>query len=207
MNKTSYPERPRQQNVQESIYDTMSNKKHVINLNVLGRFSKDRALIVLPIFIVVLLIVITYTRNAVWIHDVDLWQDVVHKSPANGRGYNNLLHALQVLGNELKEAGRREEAVPIYEHAVELDPNNPDTLYDLALIYESVGRYKDALLLYQETLVLDPSRLLAKRNLAMIYYQLGLVDRSRLEYESIIQMFPNSGEAKFARKMLQTIAP
>jgi hypothetical protein len=72
MNKTSYPERPRQQNVQESLYDTKSNKKHVINLNVLGRFSKDRALLILYIFIVVLLTVITYTRNAIWKHDVDL---------------------------------------------------------------------------------------------------------------------------------------
>ncbi len=140
----------------------------------------------------------SWKRNAVYIDEPTLWGDTAAKSPYKSRVHNNL-------GSGLLNHGRIKEAIPEYEYALKLDPQNVDSLYGLAIACDKVGRRADALLLYQKTLAMDPGRLPARRNLAMIYYESGLIDQSRREYQSIIQDFPNSEEAAFAGKMLDLI--
>jgi tetratricopeptide (TPR) repeat protein len=139
-----------------------------------------------------------WKRNVIYIDEPTLWGDTAAKSPNKSRIHNNL-------GSGLLNSGRIKEAIPEYEYAIHLDPLNTDALYGLAIAYDSIGGRHDAILLYQQTLALAPGRLPAKRNLAMLYYESGLIDQSRREYESIIQNFPNSEEAAFARKMLELI--
>ena len=155
-----------------------------------------RFLISIPLL--VLLCTASWVRNALYVDEPTIWRDVITKTPNKSRVYNNL-------GAGLLNTGKLPEAAIAYERAILLDPRNTDAVYGLAVAYYGMGRNREALSLYERTLALDPGRRAAKRNVAMMYYESGQRDKARREYESIIQMFPYSEEAVFARKMLLMI--
>lgn len=63
------------------------------------------------------LVFATHRRNEVYKSEVRFWTDVVDKSPANARGWNNL-------GLALAGEGRNKEAAAAYERAIALAPDD-----------------------------------------------------------------------------------
>jgi protein O-mannosyl-transferase len=72
--------------------------------------------------------VATYQRNHVWGDSIRLWQDVVEKSPNNGRANNNL-------GVALEAVGRRPDAFKALSRAISVDPDYYRSYYNLADLY------------------------------------------------------------------------
>ena len=59
---------------------------------------------------------LTWQRAGVWQNGFTLWQDVLHKTPANHI-------AMTSLGDTFRETGNRDEALRLYRQALELNPD------------------------------------------------------------------------------------
>jgi protein O-mannosyl-transferase len=71
-------------------------------------------------------------RAEVWRDDLSLWQDVVAKTPRSSL-------ALIGLGVSLSDAGRRDEALPVYLKALAIDPYHPLALNNVGVLYNLRG--------------------------------------------------------------------
>jgi len=65
---------------------------------------------------------------------------------------------LATLGTALLSAGRREEAIQVFDKAVQLAPNDADHWRNLGLALAEVGRAGEAILSFLQALQLDPRR-------------------------------------------------
>jgi len=137
----------------------------------------------------------SWLRASLYENEVTLWGDTASKSPDKARPHNN--H-----GHGLKEAHNLEGAQQEFERAIELMPDYPDALNNLATIYNGIGRRDEAVMLLQKSLALEPDHLPAKFNMAMYLYESGRFDDSLREYLSIIDTGPLTKEAVFARQMI-----
>ncbi len=145
--------------------------------------------------LLILMSVITWNRNSLYKTPLLLWQDTVKKSPNKARPHNNL-------GYVLKNLGDIDGAQHQFELSNQLIPDDPNVLNNLATIYSSRGRKAEAVKLLQKALVYEPMHKDARYNLALLYYQLGLVEEAKQECLLIIQYWPISNEAIFARQLL-----
>jgi len=137
----------------------------------------------------------TGMRSAVYIDEVTFWRDAALKSPAKAR-------PLTMLGYQSQKAGDDEAAKRYFERAVELQPDYPEALNDLAVIYGKSSKRDKALELLQRAVRSAPHSLTFRSNLAMMYYSNGMFDESAHEYTIIIASEPRSPEAAFAQQML-----
>ena len=74
----------------------------------------------------------TVHRNEIFQNLLTLWQDVVQKYPASFRAHNNF-------GYELHRVGRNVEAVEHYRAAIQLNPRDPQTPYNLYFAHANLG--------------------------------------------------------------------
>jgi len=141
----------------------------------LGGRTRQGAYAVAFIVVPAALLTATVARNNVWSSGIALWGDVVAKSPANLRAYNNL-------GNEYWRAGLREEAIRAYESGIRAGSSGRAPLhlselhYNLALEYADMGRIDEAALHYGEAAAINPGNSDALNNLGIIH-----MDRGELE--------------------------
>ncbi|MFQ5605153.1 MAG: tetratricopeptide repeat protein [bacterium] len=96
----------------------------------------------------------------------------------------------RALGILLVQLDRRQEALPVYEKLVELEPDDIEALIVLANLYMFVGEEEASLTVQERALVLDPQN-------TKLLYSLGEAYYKRHEFEKAI--------AKF--KQLLTITP
>jgi tetratricopeptide (TPR) repeat protein len=85
---------------------------------------------------------------------------------------------LLTLGTTLWQSGRREEALKVFEKAVQLRPENADLWKKLGDMLVEAGRPADALLSFQQALKLDPHRWDVLQNCAIILHRLGRLEES-----------------------------
>jgi tetratricopeptide (TPR) repeat protein len=62
------------------------------------------------------------------------------------------------LGHALKEAGRRSEALLVYNEARQLKPNDPDLLLNMGHLYKLLGDTQEAIACYRRSAELDHNR-------------------------------------------------
>ena len=83
---------------------------------------------------------------------------------------NNGIAALE-LGRALATDGNDEEAVPLFQAALEQMPTNGDAPYQLALALQRMNRTRDAIPLFERALAADPGSAAVLMNLGMAYCQ------------------------------------
>jgi tetratricopeptide (TPR) repeat protein len=92
--------------------------------------------------VVILLSLLTYTRNAVWQDEVTLWQDVTKKAPLNYIAHGNLAQALF-------KKGQYNEAMDSVKKALDLPQCEKNTrinyLMFLAVLYQEKGELYEVL--------------------------------------------------------------
>lgn len=142
-----------------------------------------------------LLTALSFFRSAVYENEITLYTDIVGKSPNKARPYNNL-------GDALKKAGMRDDAMRNFEMAIAIKPDYADALNNLATIYKDLGQREQALAIVKQALELDPRHLQARFNLALYYYEAGLWDDAEREFRMLSEIDPASKEAVFGMKML-----
>jgi adenylate cyclase len=93
----------------------------------------------------------------------------------------------------LNISGRYEEAIPVIEKALRLNPLTPHFgLYNVAgRAYYLVGRYEDALRMNKKILSLNPTNFFGHRGLVLSYAAMGRWDEARAAALNLLRIHPN----------------
>jgi Flp pilus assembly protein TadD len=122
---------------------------------------------------------LTIRRNEVYRGDVAIWSDVVAQRPHNTRALSNL-------GTVLVAHGRVDEALALYDQALQLDPGNSDAQFNLGLTLAGRNDLDGALVHLNEAVRLVPHSALAQCDLGVVLTQKGdLVGASKHLSESL----------------------
>lgn len=187
---------------------------------------KQRAMIEAPVLII--LMVLTYQRSAVWGSPLALWQDAAAKSPHKVRPHFQLAYAYY-------EQNQCPQAAENYEIASRLAPPDYTLLYDWSQALDCAGRPDEAVARLRDALKIEPSAqawerigtIYGKRNrvdeaLAALdeaqkidpKYQVTYVTRGKVyetqrnlaaaaqQYQRAIDLDPSSEAAQIARQAL-----
>ncbi|MCX7794755.1 MAG: tetratricopeptide repeat protein [Thermodesulfovibrionales bacterium] len=167
------------------------------------RSLKDRVLnekikITLVLLVVLLMAMLTYHRNSIWIDEISLWKDTVKKSPSNQRAFFNLSVAC-------RKAGDIECALSASRRALEIYPE-PVAFMNLANVLQVTGRDDEAELLYEEAIKRAESESVTqemkKVTYKFSYYELGNINfkrgdlkRAEYYYRKVIEIEPEYSPA------------
>lgn len=178
--------------------------------------------LVLGIFVLIILAVVTYQRNAVWLDPVTLWADTLNNRPNNPRAHNNLGQALEKqeriweaarhyqkalklrpgyaevhlnLGLVLAKAGRIEQAAEHFEYTVKLRPGMAKAHYNLGLARQARGRHQEAIDHYRRALLADPDMVDARLNLAGALAQTNRPQKAIEQLNKILDQNPDHFDA------------
>ena len=132
-----------------------------------------------------------------------LTDSVTRAGDTLGPDHPSTLASRNNLAGAYRDAGRLDDAIPLYEQILEdstriLGPDHPDTLIsrnNLASAYQDAGRLDDAIALFEQTLqdstrVLGPEHpdtLLSRNNLAYTYQAAGRLDEAIALYEQTLE--------------------
>jgi tetratricopeptide (TPR) repeat protein len=94
---------------------------------------------------------------------------------------------LSNLGISLKQSGRLDEALQVFDKAIQLKPDDPQAWLRLANVLVGLGRKAEALLTYQRVLQLDPRQWDAA-------YQCGLLLHEAERFEEALSCFTRCDE-------------
>jgi len=75
-----------------------------------------------------------------------------------------------LLGNIYFDGGKFQQAVPLYDEALQLDPSNTDVLVDLGICQRNLGRFDKAIEYFDRALALDPKKKQALYNRVVVYH-------------------------------------
>jgi adenylate cyclase len=105
------------------------------------------------------------------------------------------------LGIALYTVDRAEEAIPLLEKAIRLNPF-AYTWYFLHLgnAYQSLGRYDEAIAAYQKALRLSPNNLFAHLGVTATYSQLGRDKEASAHVKEILRISPDFSLDRYAEK-------
>jgi DNA-directed RNA polymerase subunit alpha len=94
------------------------------------------------------------------------------------------------------KGGNPQEAIKLYERAVEVDPNHTGALFGLALENERHGNDEMALELYQRSIARFPVHYGSLLNLGILYEDRQQYERARQCYQRILEVFPNDNRVR-----------
>lgn len=92
------------------------------------------------------------------------------------------------------------EAIALYERAVQVDRNNPGALFGLALETERRGNDEDALELYKRAAAQFPTNLGTLINLGLLYEDLGQYEQAIVCFHRVLDQQPNHPRARLFLK-------
>lgn len=103
----------------------------------------------------------------------------------------------------LTYAGRPDEAVPLFEKAIRLNPLAPAAYYlSQGTALRETGRLKEAAASYRKAVVRSPSCFRARADLAAVYSMMGRDDEARAEAEEALRLNPGFSLKEYARRSM-----
>ena len=143
---------------------------------------------ILAVGLLTVLAVLTWRQQLIYHDEESLWRDVISKNPRASIAYNNL-------GNLRLERGNAQEAVALFESALEITPDAYDTHYNLGLARQSQGRLEDAIVQYQRSLQIKADNATAHNNLGVVLRQRGRPDQAIDHYRRAVRIDGDFAEA------------
>jgi tetratricopeptide (TPR) repeat protein len=99
----------------------------------------------------------------------------------------------KMLGNTLRGLGRTDEAIAAYNRVLELDPNDGQTLNDLAYVYADLGDLDRALEYVERYASVLPGDANPLDTTAEMYFRMGRLDDAVAKYEQALAVKPDFG--------------
>ena len=132
------------------------------------------------------------TLTADYRNETALWTSVVRKNPGSSV-------AAAQLGAQYELANKFDDAIPLYEKAVMLDPKDIIPYYNLGNVYMQKGDTERAIRMYNKALELDPPRTRLPdihNNLGISYSAIGKHQLAMVQYGKAIKIDPGYENAK-----------
>jgi tetratricopeptide (TPR) repeat protein len=108
---------------------------------------------------------------------------------------------LTSLGTTLLDQGRREEALQVFDKAVQLRPEDADLWKNLGNVLIEAGRSADAILAFQQALKLDPRHWEAADKLALLLYSAQRLEEAVACYALCGELRPDDFSAVYMRAL------
>jgi adenylate cyclase len=105
-------------------------------------------------------------------------------------------------GLSLTFAGKPEEAIPLFQKAIRLNPFGPSWyFFNLGNAFGNTGRFEDAVSAYKKALQRSPDNLLAHVLLAITYSKMGREKEARAEAAEVLRINPKFSLDYFAKTL------
>lgn len=143
-----------------------------------------------PIIIIILFSIKTFTQNKYWHDEITLYGKMVSDAPASALARNNL-------GVAFLETGLPLKALPEFEEAVRLDPAYGFAFFNLGNTYQTLGIFDKAIFYLQKAIGINPSDSRAYNSLGVIYKKLGRYQESLYEFNQAIAANSRNYEAHY----------
>lgn len=117
--------------------------------------------------------------------------------------------AWTALGNLYFDAGRSDEAIHAYTHALQISPDNPDVLSDLGIMYRELGQPELALDCFRKASALDPAHQNSVFNQGVVlYFDLNRRSEAMEKWRSLLRINPDAlaPDGKRLADMLERLA-
>ncbi|MBX2861190.1 MAG: tetratricopeptide repeat protein [Vampirovibrio sp.] len=98
-------------------------------------------------------------------------------------------------GVDAFNAGNPEEAIKLYNHAIQLNPAMMPAYNNLGTLFESRQQYDDAIEVYRAALDVSPNDPVIHRNLAVVYEKSGNIPAALTEYKQYLDLTPTPDPA------------
>jgi adenylate cyclase len=109
-------------------------------------------------------------------------------------------NALEFYAQSLNYAGRSEEAIPLLQKAIRLNPFSPtQTFLFLGHAYRMTGRYDEAASAFRKAINRAPENILAHLGLAGTYSAMGREKEARAEAAEVLRINPKFSLVGYAR--------
>jgi len=128
------------------------------------------------------------TRN--YKDEFTLWSNLIRHNPGAWIAYNNL-------GNLYRVMDKSDEALALYNKAIELKPDYVDAYNNLANIYGERGKSDEALALYKKVIAENPNYAIAYYNLGVFYNKMGKPEEAVALYKKAIAIDPYYADAYY----------
>jgi adenylate cyclase len=103
------------------------------------------------------------------------------------------------LAISLTSAGRAQEALPLFEKAMRLNPLPPAFYYqNLGAAYSRVGRTKEAIAMFKNAIALTPNNVMAYAALAAAYASLDMEDEAKAAAAQVLRINPKFSAKRYA---------
>jgi tetratricopeptide (TPR) repeat protein len=148
-----------------------------------------------------LLSFVTWRQIGYWRSDYDLWSHAVNVTKNNVLAEANLARSLRLLG-------RPQDALPHYQEAAELSPEDPIRHLNLAVDLAECDRLQDAVAEYKNALRFisdDTKKAQIYESLAALYAALNDYSKVRESYGQALQIDPQHADA-MVRHLSESIA-
>ena len=127
----------------------------------------------------------TWTRTGDWNNNYTLALATLETSPNSPR-FNNMM------GLELRDQKKNEEALRFFEKAVAGNPNHVPALVNLGTEYRSFGRLTEAASTLEKALALEPNTIATYVNLMSVYRSMEDYDKNLEVAKKALERFPQS---------------
>jgi Cytochrome c554 and c-prime len=113
---------------------------------------------------------------------------------------------LRALGEVATDAGKAQAALPVLEHAIKVEPENPWNYVHAAHTSHIAHDDPKAIMYLEKALTLDPNLQEAYQDLAAIYGDINDQSQEAQTFERYLKAFPQSLEARTSLQAIRRIA-
>lgn len=110
-------------------------------------------------------------------------------------------------GSQAVQQNRPQEAIPLLEKAVQLNPESFDALFWLGVAYSLAQRWEEAASCFEQAKEIRPTFAPVWYNLGVVYWRMGQSSEAIDCFEATLQIDPNHDKAKKALNMLISAKP
>jgi tetratricopeptide (TPR) repeat protein len=164
-----------------------------------GRSRGQRVLVPAFSAVIVVLVVLTFRQIGYWKSSYELW---THDLQVTGSNYV----AEENLAISLADLGRDDEALPHFENAREIRPDDATALLNIGTSLSKHGLHQQAIQEFETVLRTSkqvPQRTAAYRGLGVAYSELGDRTQARANFMSAYQLSPDEGSEIYNLSMLE----